>query len=36
MKRLPAGIVYVPASVTLMRSSLPRRSLVFADERWAS
>ncbi|CPU64931.1 Uncharacterised protein [Mycobacteroides abscessus] len=32
----PSGIVYVPSSSGWMRSTLPRRSLVFADVRCAS
>ena len=34
--RLPDGIVYEPLSSTLMRSTLPRRSLVFIALRRAS
>ena len=35
--RLPAGIVYVAVTGSgLMRSTLPRRSFVLAELRWAS
>ena len=35
-KRLPAGTVYVPSASGWIRSTLPRRSLVLPEVRWAS
>ncbi|CPU64874.1 Uncharacterised protein [Mycobacteroides abscessus] len=35
-KRLPSGIEYVPSSSGWTRSTLPRRSFVFADVARAS